>query len=188
MTVSPNTVAASGRADMLANGKSRDWINNLLTGEQIWLQPASDGLAADMAEDARYGHQLLDTDGASTAPADQTGTPSWKLGTKSTFLALSLDDPNDLYPAIQEFAATGLLAAQLTTALADQVIVARQNDRSHNLPPPFGDGQSVAQLEIFQGGNSILLTQINCQALQTALNIPGISRPELRADEAETSE
>jgi hypothetical protein len=97
------TVAASGRNDQLANGKSKFFVNNALTGETIFLQPAADGLFADLGMATRYGHQKSDTDGASISSGSLTGYGAWQLGTRSTFVTLSPLDVAAIYAAVNTF-------------------------------------------------------------------------------------
>jgi hypothetical protein len=47
--------------------------------------------------------------------------------------------------------------------------VVRQNNCATNAPPPRGNGQSVAQLEIVQGEAHVFLSQANCSDLGTPL-------------------
>jgi hypothetical protein len=148
------------------------------------VAPASDGLFADLAQGSRYGHELYDTDG-SLGIAGDISYSGIKIGTKSQFVVLSLADTRVIYLPIAEFGATGALAAgDVVTGLAYEKTTVRVDTRSRNGPPPRGDGQAVAQLELRQGSNSVLLTQANCLEMATALGrILGL--PELREAEDE---
>jgi hypothetical protein len=162
------TVAASGRNDQLGNAKTWYAVDNFVTGERIELRPASDGLFGDLGQSGRFGHQLRDTDGASIGDGG-TGFVTWRLGTRSNFAVLSSADIAVLATPIAAFASAGALAAQVVTALQYQRTTVRQNNCATNPPPPRGNGQPVAQLEIVQGENHVFLTQANCVDLGTPL-------------------
>jgi hypothetical protein len=139
-------------------------VDNPLSGERILLQQCSGGLTSDYAQNARYGHQFW--------PGPPTGVTSWKLGTKSQFVVLRTAEIAVIAVPVSTFGSTGALTSPVTTALADQVTVVRQNNKAGNLFNPLSLGPTP-QLELIQGSNSVLLTQQNAADLAPQLTAIG---------------
>ena len=100
---------------------------------------------ADWRMGDRYGHQI---------PSTGIGAGSTiQLGTKSTYVELSLADVVAISAALAEFASTGALAAPLVTARANEMTFIEQNNAS-----------GTPQLQMRQGGNVVLMSQDNADA------------------------
>jgi hypothetical protein len=143
------------------------WLHNAVTGEQIQLRPAAVGLNPDVGMSWRYGHQI--------PGASPVGYSGWKLGSKSTFVVLSTASIGTLATPVSTFGSTGALATPIWLQDGNERTVVRQNNKVCAAAPPFGNGQAIAQLEILQGGNSVLLTQANCADLAAQLATIGVT-------------
>jgi hypothetical protein len=95
-----------------------------------------------------------------------TGIASWRLGTPSTYVVLSAADIATLYASVNSFGSAGSLAASvwINSAGNERTLVAQNNKAA-----------TVAQLELRQGGNSVLLSQANCADLASTLNAIGVT-------------
>jgi hypothetical protein len=74
-----------------------------------------------------------------------------------------------LVTPVNTFGSTGALGTPVWLQDGNERTVVRQNNCVANALPPFGNGQSIAQLEIKQGENSVLLSQANCVDLAAQL-------------------
>jgi hypothetical protein len=137
------------------------WVLNSLTFEQIKLRPAAGGQTADLGMGLRYGHQI--------EGLTPTGYASWTLGSKSTYIVLSAAAIATLAATVSSFGSTGVLSAPVWLQDGDERTLVQQNNNVTAPPPPLGDGQSIAQLELQQGSNVVLLSKANCVDLAATL-------------------
>jgi hypothetical protein len=142
-------------------------VNNSLTGETIRLRPAAGGQTADSPMAFRYGHQ---------APTwvPPVGYAVWTIGSKSSFVTLSTAAiaalaPTNTSGAVYTFGSTGALATPAWLQDGNERTLVQQNNNVTNPQPPNGNGQTIAQLELRQGSNVVLLTKANCSDLAATL-------------------